>query len=69
VKFAGIEKYDLLRIQGLDKIPRYFNLAFEVDFPYISVANERISMLLGKWNICFIIFKIYQDRCTARNRG
>jgi hypothetical protein len=35
VKFAGIEKYDLLRIQGLDKIIRYVNLAFEIDFPYI----------------------------------
>jgi hypothetical protein len=40
VKFAGIEKYDLLRIQGLDKIPRYVNLAFEIDFPYIRVANS-----------------------------
>jgi hypothetical protein len=47
VKFAGIEKYDLVRIQGLDKIPRYFNLAFEVDFPYIRVANERISTFIA----------------------
>jgi hypothetical protein len=31
---------------GLDKIPRYVNLAFEIEFPYIRVANERISTFI-----------------------
>jgi hypothetical protein len=58
VKFAGIEKYDLLRIQGLDKIPRYLNLAFEVDFPYIRVANDRISTFIATGQVEYMFHNI-----------
>jgi hypothetical protein len=58
VKFAGIEKYDLLRIKGLDQIPRYVSLAFEIDFPYIRVANERISALIATGQVENMFHKI-----------